>query len=367
MIARKTTIASSVLALVFLALPLSASAAALTTQQSSSLISVVQSSPGTPARAFVNLITAFSNILVSQAESLIGVIQASPGTSATAFIPLLASFTVDSMASVPSAPATQPSASAYVAPSIAGSPYRSSNLGYDISYSTYDYPQPPFGFAVIGVTGGKAFVHNPRLASQFSWATLSSSNAPTIYLNLNAPYGSAATTENVSAPQTCATPFGAPVYSALAGGTYPDPAPCAGYNFGYNTAKDAFEHASSQNTFSPHIWWLDIEEANSWSDTKEVNQQVIQGAIDYLNKQNIRVGIYSVPYMWRMIAGDGFTPKESIGNSGVPVPTWFPIGISNQVSATNACHTRESFIPGSPVWIIQYVLDSVAVDQNVAC
>jgi len=236
-----------------------------------------------------------------------------------------------------------------------------------LSYSTRDYPQPPFGFAVVGVTAGKAFTRNPRLASEFSWATLSSSNAPTIYLNLNAPYGSAATDTNISGPTSCATPFGSSVYSEAAGGTYPDPAPCAGYNFGYNTAKDAFEYASNQKTFSPHIWWLDIEEANSWSDNTAVNAQVIQGAIDYLNKQNIPVGIYSVPYMWRKIAGDGFSPKESLGGKDTPVPTWFPIGISNQVSATNACHTKESFIPGSPVWIIQYVLDSVAVDQNVAC
>ena len=365
---QKTTIASSVLALVFFALPLSTSAAALTSQQSTSLIGVVQSSPGTPASAFVSLITAFSTILVAQAESLIGVVQSSPSTSASAFIPLLTSFTVDATGTQPTTPdTTVPPASTYVAPSTADSPYRSSNIGYDISYSTYDYPQPPFGFAVIGVTAGKAFAHNVRLASEYSWATLSSANAPTLYLNINAPYGSAASGTNVSGPKTCTEPFGASVYSAFAGGTYPDPAPCAGYNFGYNTAKDALAYSSSQSNIASRFWWIDIEEANSWSDNKDVNQQVIQGAIDYLNTQNIRVGIYSVPYMWRKIAGEGFTPKESIGGSGTTVPTWFPIGISNQVNAINACHTRESFIPGSPVWIIQYVLDSVAVDQNVAC
>lgn len=75
--------------------PSVSSAAALTQQQSTSLIAVVQSSPGTPASAFVNLITAFSNITINQATSLIAVVQASPGTPANAFVDLLTSFTAD--------------------------------------------------------------------------------------------------------------------------------------------------------------------------------------------------------------------------------------------------------------------------------
>ena len=58
----------------------------------------MQSSPGVPASAFVNLITAFSNITVNQASSLIAVVQASPTTPATAFVDLLTSFTVDTSA-----------------------------------------------------------------------------------------------------------------------------------------------------------------------------------------------------------------------------------------------------------------------------
>jgi len=85
---------------------LSAKAAGLTTGQANSLIGVVQSSPGTPASAFVNLITAFSNITTNQATSLIAVVQASPSTPATAFIDLLTSFTVDTTATRPATPAT---------------------------------------------------------------------------------------------------------------------------------------------------------------------------------------------------------------------------------------------------------------------
>ncbi len=86
---------TALLAILFFMLPSVSFAAALTQQQSSSLIAVVQSSPGTPASAFVSLITAFSNITVNQASSLIAVVQAAPGVPASAFVNLLTSFTVD--------------------------------------------------------------------------------------------------------------------------------------------------------------------------------------------------------------------------------------------------------------------------------
>lgn len=83
------------LAILFFILPSVSSAAALTQQQANSLIAVVQSSPGTPASAFVSLITAFSNITTTQASSLITVVQAAPSVPANAFVGLLTSFTVD--------------------------------------------------------------------------------------------------------------------------------------------------------------------------------------------------------------------------------------------------------------------------------
>lgn len=96
------------LAILFCILPSVSSAAALTQQQSNSLIAVVQSSPGTPASAFVSLITAFSNITVNQATSLITVVQAAPGVPANAFVNLLTSFTVDTPTTQPATPAVAP-------------------------------------------------------------------------------------------------------------------------------------------------------------------------------------------------------------------------------------------------------------------
>ena len=88
------------LVLGFLLIPSVSFASPLTQDQANSLIEVVQSSPSTPASAFTNLITTFSNITVPQAESLITVVQASPSTPASAFVNMLIAFTVDTIAPV---------------------------------------------------------------------------------------------------------------------------------------------------------------------------------------------------------------------------------------------------------------------------
>ncbi len=305
------TFAGAIIVLSFFALPAVSSAAALTPQQSSSLIAVVQSSPGTPASAFVPLITAFSHITVQQATSLIAVVQAAPGVPANAFVDLLISFTADTLAIQPTTP---PAPAPHV--SAAGSLYRQGALGYDLSYNTLAYPADSFGFAVVGVTGGKAFVHNARISSEYQWTRFSTATAATLYMNLNAPYGSTVAA-NIVSPKTCP--------SRLAGesATTTEPTACEGYNYGYNAAKDAYAYATGAGVTSA-LWWLDIEEANSWSDDPSVNDASIQGAIDYLNSQNIRVGIYSVPSMWQNIAGT-YVPTQTIGGSSVLIPTWFPI------------------------------------------
>lgn len=345
------------MAISIFAVPAVSFAAALTPQQSISLITVVQSSPATPASAYVPLITAFSNITVTQATSLITVVQAAPGVPANAFIDLLTSFTVDTDAApVVTPPAPLPSPTPHIP--VVGSPYRSSTLGYDLSFNTLYYPAESFGFAVIGVTGGKAFVHNARIISEYQWTKFSASTAATLYLNLNAPYGSTVAA-NIGTPKTC------PARASGSSATSTEPTACEGYNYGYNAAKDAFAYATGSGVTSS-LWWLDIEEANSWSPDTGVNDATIQGAIDYLNSKNIRVGIYSVPRMWTDIAGT-FVPAQTLGGLPAPIPTWFPIGVTSLVGAINTCSTTSSFLPGSPVWVVQYEADSTSVDQNIAC
>lgn len=237
--------------------------------------------------------------------------------------------------------------------------YPASNIGYDISFNTVSYPSTNFNFAIIGVTRGKAFRYNTRLISEFSWAHIGSATAPTLYMNLNAPYGSTVA-GHISAPKSCpARPVGSSA-------TNTEPTVCEGYNYGYNAAKDAFAFAKNSGA-SSRLWWLDIEEANSWSTTTTVNDATIQGAIDYLNSQGVRVGIYSMGYMWKNIAGSDFIPTQVLDGQEMKTPTWVPIGITNQVGAINACVTKKNFIPNNPIWLVQYVLDSTSVDQNLSC
>ncbi|HQU07899.1 MAG: hypothetical protein B7X04_02845 [Parcubacteria group bacterium 21-54-25] len=240
--------------------------------------------------------------------------------------------------------------------------YVTGGLGYDISFNTKAYPSIPFDFAVIGVSGGKAFVDNARLASEFSWSHFASRVRPTIYMNINAPYGSTVA-GHIGSPRTCPGVTDSSQAVAAANG---EPSACEGYNYGYNAAKHAYAYAQANNVTAP-LWWLDVEEANSWSATTTVNDATIQGAIDYLNAQDVRVGIYSVPYMWRQIAGTDFAPTQTLNTRAESTPTWFPIGITREVTALNACLTSDSFITGSPVWIIQYESSSTAVDQNISC
>jgi hypothetical protein len=289
-----------------------------------------------------------------QIQSIIGLLQAFNVDSAiVAQVQQILSGSSSSFSSISSS-STLPAPAPHVIP--AGSAYTSSNIGYDLSSHTYNYPQLPFNFGVVGVTGGKAFVHNSRITSEYSWAQFGNTQ-PTMYMNLNAPYGSTVA-GHISAPKSCPP---APVNS-----TSTEPTACEGYNYGYNAAADALAYAKSSNVASS-FWWLDIEEANSWSDDTSVNDATIQGAIDYLNMQNIHVGIYSATSMWSDIAGEGFTPTQTINGATVSTPTWFPIGIANLIQAANTCVTGTSFIPNSPIWLLQYEANSTAVDQNYAC
>lgn len=316
----------------FLAMPSMTLAAGLTSSQ---------------VNAILGLLAAF-NVPESLIVSVAGILASSQTAD-----PL----SVATSSSVSIAPLTRPDTS--------GSPYTSGSLGYDLSFNTLNYPQISFGFVVVGATAGKAYVYNKRAHSEYSFAQFGSIR-PTLYLNLNAPYGSTATSTNMSTPHICDALFGAATTSASAGGTYPEPTVCAGYNYGYNAAKGAYAYTASTGVSAP-LWWIDIEDANSWSSDVAVNDAVIQGAIDYLNNEDIRVGIYSVPYMWHNIAGGGFSPVQSLSDRSVTTPTWFPIGTATEVEALNACLTTSPLISSSPVWVIQYEADSTSVDQNIAC
>ncbi len=304
---------------VFFTVPAFASAASLTTLQANTIIALLQG-------------FGVSQPVLLQVEQALGVAPIATTTP---------------VASTPPAPPHVP---------VVNSVYRASNTGYDFSYAPPQYSTNAFNFGIVGVTHGKAFTEDGLIGSDYSLAEYGRGAPPTLYMNLNAPYGSTVA-GHVNSPQSCAV---------TTIGTSSEPTACAGYNYGYQAAQYAFAYATNAGITSP-IWWLDIEEANSWSASTTVNDATIQGAIDYMNAQNTRVGIYSMPYMWNDIAGSTFVPTQTIGGQAVSIPLWFPIGITSIVGALNACTTKSPFIAGSPIWLVQYETSSTAIDQNTSC
>jgi hypothetical protein len=210
-------------------------------------------------------------------------------------------------------------------------------VGFDVSFPQCGnaYPKKP-AFGIVGVGGGKAFTHNPCLASQATWAA-GAKKAPAFYMNTGNP-GTAGLHWNQGGPRACS---GA---SSDAG--------CA-YNYGWSTAADMMAYAESQ-TAGPatRTWWLDVETANSWSATTSLNVTTLQGSIDFLRSAGVpTVGAYSTPSMWASITG----------NARLPIPTWVATG-STQAKAKTYCG---SGFTGGGVALVQF--PSGGFDGDITC
>lgn len=216
-------------------------------------------------------------------------------------------------------------------------PYPPAATGIDISYPQCQngLPPSPQAFGLIGVTGGRALYQNPCLITEYAWA-LTASAPPSFFVNLNAPGGSTAFKANAGPKGFCR----------------PDDTFCLSYNYGYNSVRLAYADAESQETTSS-MWWLDIETENSWSDNTAANDQVIQGAVDYLRGQGRTVGVYSTSKQWNQIAG----------NFNLGVPVWVA-GAPDAASAPDFCAPSHAFAGGT-IWLVQYVAGDF--DNDYAC
>jgi hypothetical protein len=215
--------------------------------------------------------------------------------------------------------------------------YPAGTSGMDLSYPACndDLPAAPTSFAIVGISGGRAFYQNPCLIREYAWAR-TAGVAPSFFMNLNAPSGSLAFEANTGPKGNCA----------------PTDNLCLSYNFGYNDARLAYADALSQET-SATMWWLDVEEENSWSDDMNANAQVVQGAIDYLRSQGRTLGIYSTAKQW----------GELVGSYSPGLPNW--IGGSPDVdTAPSYCDPSHAF-GGGTVWLVQY--PSGDFDADYAC
>jgi hypothetical protein len=234
---------------------------------------------------------------------------------------------------------------------LASSSYAPASAGIDVSYPlcntlnllTTTVDGVSSQFAVVGVTGGRAFTQNRCFAEEYQ--ALSQQGLPvSFYFNLSAPRGQGAGSGQAGPQGTCAS-------GDLA---------CESYNFGWNAADYAYtfvqQTADSLGLpLIPSPWWLDVERANYWSPNTSLNDQVIQGAIDYLQAtvSGSTPGIYSIDSNWRSIAGASYQPG---------VPEWLA-GAKNWLGASALCD-RRSFT-GGPIALVQYATRTT--DLNYAC
>lgn len=209
------------------------------------------------------------------------------------------------------------------------------SLGFDISW-----PQCPPGmpiqtpvdvpaFAVVGVTGGKAYTANPCLADQYRWARRAKVQAQ-LYTNLNSMPRDYHDEHCVARDSSCSA-----------------------YWYGFGAAEQAVAYARSQKA-DTDAWWLDIEIENYWSPDTALNARVIQGAVDYLHAVGKEVGIYSTPFQWHEIAGD-FAPN---------LRTW-TAGASDLADAQHRCNNPRYAFAGGQVKLVQYIDGNF--DVNLAC
>jgi hypothetical protein len=173
------------------------------------------------------------------------------------------------------------------------------------------------GFGIVGVNGGRPFTQNPCLAAEWQWA-LANKAAPAYYMNLS----------NTSTS---------------------DPA-----GFGASAAAYALNYAASVTGASSavgHVWWIDVETANTWSSSQAANAAVVQGALTYLKQHTAKaVGIYSTGYQWGVITG----------GVHLSAPVW-AAGASSAASAPSMCGTG---FTGKPVKLVQYPAGSYDGDYR---
>lgn len=253
--------------------------------------------------------------------------------------------------------------------------YSPGSIGYDISWPQCitTSPQAPYGFGILGVTGGRAFTPNPCLALQNRWAERAVANPGTLSLYMNVSYAS---------DRTASHGFSGPYGRLCTRDTI-----CFAENFGWNAAKYAVTYAMWQEALawtwwpevggtkrastpdaaarqseSSAVWWLDVETGNTWSDNSILNRSVIRGAAAYLAGSLVNgrasglqatVGIYSAGFMWRQITSGWSITGVPIWVAGAPA--------SNPSSFCSADHA----FGGGTTWLVQYGIG--AFDGDYGC
>jgi hypothetical protein len=206
------------------------------------------------------------------------------------------------------------------------------STGYDISWPQcqFDVPAPPYGFGVVGVTGGRLFSSNPCLHDQWMWAR-SHGSFGGVYINSNAYTADQLKAFFIGGGRKCGLDQW-----------------CALYQWGRQGAAQAIKEARD---IAVPMWWIDVETGNEWLPDPIANATVIRGMIDELQQSGRKVGIYSTSLQWGNIAG-AYSPN---------LPTWIPGAPPDAVLTYCDAHS----FGGGTAWMVQSGL--AGYDWDVLC
>lgn len=229
-------------------------------------------------------------------------------------------------------------------------------LGNDVSYPQCNGSLPSGqAFGIVGVNGGVANTSNPCFSEQLFWAQMSSGATrqpkAMLYVNTANPGHAAAIwpSNNTVYGQQVLNPYG------MCDGS--EGAACA-YIYGWTRA---YEDATIRNVANPasYKWWLDVETANSWSDTDlAANAASLEGMTAYFTSIGARVGLYSTSYQWGIIVGD-LQPESNLNG----LDSWLA-GARTQRGAQANCSNPPLTTSGH-VTLTQFV--SKNLDYDVSC
>lgn len=283
-----------------------------------------------------------------------------------------------------------------------GSGAASTPTGNDISWPQCGKPYPKGqAFGIVGVNGGKATTTNPCLTSQLNWAAGSSGlakNQPKVQVYVNTANPGEVLehyavdswpTDNIDPRgkntlidygELYKNPHGQCTTTAGNYNSYTNDLPCS-WQYGWNRAVEAvdqrFAPAIAQSVIADknpasYIWWLDVEQVNSWqAETNTIdspernaayarNVATLEGMTAFYEYIGARVGIYSTGYQWNKIVGT----QVSAGSRLNGKPNW-AAGAANLADAQKRCTTYPAFTAGSAVVLNQYIAKNL--DYNYSC
>jgi hypothetical protein len=260
-------------------------------------------------------------------------------------------------------------------PSVSGGTtrYPPGSTGYDIGWPQCgaDLPGPPYTVAVVQVSDGNAFSHNPCLATEAAWG----GGHYNLYLSINSPPDSSHFGGAPTDPGCAGSPLGQAVCQD-------------NYSFGWNDASDGVGYAQSLGIATNVMWWLDVEPAfdsngnplctsawptgdvYNWECDSNYNDPMLQGALDYFHSIGVNAGSYSTGYQWGFLTDPGvnsqnpnaFAPQ---GLGGGQMPIW----IAGDTSCGNTSLYFAQQNPSAPAgeWLIQTNTGQGPVDTDAAC